>query len=309
MTLAKFINQILGRFGVAMVRRATLEHWIANPQASMRPDELAQAIKEIKDATALNHQQLLRHQISTKWDIVDAFEHDRDLAAELSCPLCGCRSEIDKFGKIVASCIFGGGELIRYQCPECDVIFGPEKMLRLSGAELSRDYEWHYQVFSEGDSTVQEVRAFHALKPEKNGIYLNWGAGAWSKSVDVLRQDGWNVYAYEPHGSASTGGPYLISDKDQLSAMRFDGIFSNNVLEHLRYPARELSMMSDLLKSGGRMSHATPCFEYLYEFTRFHLFFFLGRSRAILADKAGLRIDDFVSDGEFMNLILSTRAE
>jgi len=91
--------------------------------------------------------------------------------------------------------------------------------------------------------------------------------------------------------------------------MRFDGIFSNNALEHLRYPAHELSMMRALLNKGCKMSHATPCFEYLYEFSRFHLFFFLGRSRAILAEKAGLHIDDFVSDGEFKNIILSMRAE
>ena len=32
--------------------------------------------------------------------------------------------------------------------------------------------------------------------------------------------------------------------------------------------------MSSLLPTGGMMSHATPCFEYRFEFTRFHLFFF-----------------------------------
>lgn len=330
MTPAKFINQIFGHFGVAMVKKGTLERFSGKQQAGRLPDELALALKEIKNATDLNHRQLLRHQISAKWDIIDALERGRALDTWLSCPLCDYRSETGKFGKLVTSCIFGGGELTRYQCPECDVVFGPEKMLRLSEAELSRDYEWHYQVFSEGDSTIQEVRAFHALKPEKNGVYLNWGTGAWSKTVDVLRQEGWNVYGYEPHSSASVSGsylmsdnvygyelhesasasgPYLISDKEQLSAMHFDGIFSNNVLEHLRYPVQELSVMRDLLKNGGRMSHSTPCFEYLYEFTRFHLFFFLGRSRSILAGKAGLRVDDFVADGEFMNIILSRRAE
>ena len=330
MKLAKLISQILGRFDVALVRKGTHERLLGDRQAPMQPVELAQALKEIRDAAELNHRQLLRHQISTKWDIIDALEHGRVPAAELSCLLCEYRGAADKFGKLVSSCIFGGGELIRHQCPECDVIFGPDKMLRLSEAELSRDYEWHYRVFSEGDSTTQEVRAFHALAPEKNGVYLNWGTGAWSNTIDVLRQDGWNVYGYEPHGSASTSGPssmsdnvygyklqdqastgspWLISDKEQLSAMRFDGIFSNNVLEHLRYPVRELSMMRDLLKAGGRMSHATPCFEYRYEFTRFHLFFYPGRSRSALAGKAGLRIDDFVSEGEFMNLLLSRKAE
>ncbi len=309
MTLAKTINEILARFGVAMLRKSTLDRLTGNQPAATLPDELAQVFKELKDAADLNHRQLLRHQISIKWDIIDALEHGRTLDAELSCPLCDYSGASEEFGKYLTSCIFGGGELTRHQCPECDVIFGPGKMLRLPGAELSRDYEWHYQVFTEGDSTLQEVRAFHALKPEKDGVYLNWGAGAWSNSVDALRQDGWNVYAYEPHGSASTSSPFLISDKAQLSTMRFDGIFSNNVLEHLRYPVHELSIMRDLLKAGGRMSHATPCFEYLYEFTRFHLFFFLGRSRALLADKAELRIDGFVSEGEFKNLILAKRAE
>lgn len=309
MILAKFVNKILARLGVALVRTRMLERLSVNQPDSMRPDELALALKEIKEGIDLSHQQLLRHQISTKWDIIDTLEDGRNPASTLSCPLCDYHGEAGIFDTLVARCIFGGGELIRHQCPECDLVFGPEKMLRLSEAALSQDYEWHYQVFSEGDSTTQEVRAFHALAPDRDGIYLNWGAGAWSKSVEVLRQDGWNVYAYEPHSSASASGPYLISDREQLLAMRFDGIFSNNVLEHLRHPVQELAMMRDLLKSGGRMSHATPCFEYLYEFTRFHLFFFLGRSRSILADKAGLRVDGFVTDGEFMNILLAARTK
>jgi hypothetical protein len=53
------------------------------------------------------------------------------------------------------------------------------------------------------------------------------------------------------------------------------------------------------------MSHATPCFEYRFEFTRFHLFFFLGRSRSLLARQAGLQIQDYQVEGDFMNLVLS----
>jgi len=309
MSLAKIINQLLRRFDLTMVRRETLERLSSHQYTDGRLDKLAVALKAMKETVEQNYTQLLRHQISTKWDVIDAHDRSSVLDTEQSCPLCGHRGETGKFVKFVASCIFGGGELSRYQCPECDVIFGPEKMMRLSDAELSRDYEWHYQVFSEGDSTRHEVRAFHALNPDKSGVYLNWGAGAWSKSLEVLRHDGWNVYAYEPHGSATSNSQYLISNKEQLSVMRFDGIFSNNLLEHLRYPVRELVMMRDLLKDGGKMSHATPCFEYLYEFTRFHLFFFLGRSRAILAEQAELQINDYVSDGEFMNITLSRRSE
>ena len=305
MTPAEFINRILGRFGVAVIRKETLGRLTGSQRMGKSLGELALTLKEMQDAAERDHKQLLRHQISVKWDLVDRLERQRPPATAISCPLCDYHGDVAGFGRFVTACMFEGGTLVRHQCPECDLIFGAGKMLSLSEAELSRDYEWHYRIFSEGDSTPQEIRAFHALKPEAGGVYLNWGTGAWSKTLDVLRQDGWNVYGYEPHGAATVSSPYLISSMEQLSAMRFDGIFSNNVLEHLRYPVRELSVMRGLLKSGGKMSHATPCFEYLYEFTRFHLFFYLGRSRSILAAKAGLNIDDFVVDGEFMNIILA----
>lgn len=297
MRLNKLINQLLGYFGVMLVRQATINMLSANVPVEPVPEPA------FKDTEA--QKQLLRHQISVKWDLIDLLDKQRLAKTELSCPLCEYHGKTTQFTLFETGCIFEGGTLIRHQCPECDLIFGAEKMLCLSDAELSRDYEWHYQIFSEGDSTAQELRAFYALKPEKDRMYLNWGSGAWSNTLDVLRQEGWNVYGYEPHSSATASNTYIISSLDQLSIMRFDGIFSNNVLEHLRYPVRELKVMRGLLNSDGKMSHATPCFEYLYEFTRFHLFFFLGRSRTQLASQAELKIADFVVDGEFMNIILT----
>jgi SAM-dependent methyltransferase len=195
--------------------------------------------------------------------------------------------------------------LIRHQCPACDLIFGADKMFGLSSAELSQDYEWHYSMYEEGDSTGQEVRAFHCLNPVREGVYLNYGAGSWSRSVQQLRDDGWNIVAYEPHRSASSGEGSVISSRESLLSMKFDGIFSNNLLEHLRTPVDEVKFMSTLLKPGGRMAHATPCFDYLYEYTRFHLFFFLGRSRNLLASKAGMVVDNMICDGEFICCVMS----
>ena len=185
------------------------------------------------------------------------------------------------------------------------MIFGSALMLSLSKEELSNEYEWHYRVFSEGDSTEQELRAFYALNPERDKKYVNWGSGAWSRSVEVLRADGWQVFGYEPHGSAGGEGDAILRSLDELVALKPSGIYSNNVLEHLRHPIDELKTMSSLLPPGSMMSHATPCFEYRFEFTRFHLFFFLGRSRHILADRAGLKMIDYVADGDFMNLLLA----
>jgi hypothetical protein len=221
------------------------------------------------------------------------------------CPLCRHQSEDADFPTFSSHCIFGGGDLLRRQCPSCDVIFGADKMFQLSAPELAQDYEWHYRVYEEGDSTAQELRAFHSLRPSKDKVYLNYGAGAWSRSVQQLRSEGWNVFAFEPHGSAATQAEYLISSHAELNRRKFDGIFSNNVLEHLRHPVKEIAEMAGLLNAEGSMAHATPCFEYAYEYTRFHLFFFLGKSRELLVRGAGLTVKEFISDGEFMCCIMT----
>ena len=261
-------------------------------------DELKKELKAIE-------QDLLRHQISTKWELMHRIERLREPARELTCALCGHTAPAEAFAVFESACIFEGGEILRHQCPQCDVIFGSSMMLSLSAAELTREYEWHYRVFSEGDSTEQELRAFHALNPQRDKKYVNWGSGAWSRSIEVLRADGWQVFGFEPHGSASGEGDAILHSLDELIALKPDGIYSNNVLEHLRHPVDELKTMSSLLPAGGMMSHATPCFEYRFEFTRFHLFFFLGRSRGFLADRAGLQMVDYVADGDFMNLLLA----
>ncbi len=246
--------------------------------------------------------QLLLHQISTHWRIIDKLDQYAERLMDLSCALCGHTAPVKAYGAIEAQCRFGGGRLLRYQCPECDVIFGPMKMLDLNTHELTQEYNWHYRLFSEGDSTEQELRAFHSLQPRRDGCYLNFGAGAWSTSAKILLAEGWNVVSYEPTESAQvqTG---LITRREELAKLRFDGIYSNNVLEHLRHPISELRFLSSLLFPGGRMSHATPCYEYLYEYTRFHLFFYLGRSRNILANRAQLQLLSFERDGHFMNAL------
>ena len=312
MKSAEVINRLLANFGVALVRRSTLSRLSNDAAKSMYLPATDDSLVELKEISRNNlisvenkidelRKELLRQQISMKWDVVDYMERlvGESVKTEI-CPLCGYHGLAEEFSVLEAQCIFGGGRLKRHQCPKCDVIFGANKMLELTEAELTQDYESHYKIFQEGDSTEQEVRAFRLLNPTKNGVYLNYGAGGWSKSVQVLRGQGWNVFAFEPHDSAASNLDYLIKSKSDLLKMRYDGVFSNNVLEHLRYPVEELSFMKKILKEGGRMSHATPCFEYLYEYTRFHLYFYLGRSRSLLAEMANLVVSDFVVDNEFM---------
>lgn len=236
------------------------------------------------------------------WHLVDEIDSLRVASSTLTCELCRALMPRHQFAVLQTECEFGGGRLLRYRCPHCEVIFGAEKMLRLSPAQLGREYEAHYSVYSEGDSTEAEMRAFYALQPKREGCYVNFGAGAWSRSVALLRSEGWNVFAFEPHASATAGAAedWLIRDWGQLMASRFNGLFSNNVLEHFRYPVAELARLKGLLVPGGQMAHATPCYEYLYEYTRFHLFFYTGHSRHVLWQMAGLQEVGWEVDGHYM---------
>lgn len=315
MKLAQIINSLLSRVDLMVVRRETLERSLSELNSLQQATVIVDS-KSTLDAISLSsnniiqhlqnlRKELLRRQVAAKWEVVDFLMRSMPYEEKKrQCPLCGYQDVNNGFTKVETQCKFGGGQLLRHQCPNCDVIFGADKMFQLSGAELSQDYEWHYGIYEEGDSTEQELRAFHSLHPSREGTYLNYGAGAWSRSVQILRGQGWNVLAFEPHESAATSTEHLITSRSALTEMKFDGLFSNNVLEHLRYPIDELMFMRLLLKAGAKMAHATPCFEYRFEYTRFHLFFFLGRSRAFLAENIGVSITEFISDDDFICCVM-----
>jgi hypothetical protein len=267
-----------------------------NPALQGGIDQLAQSL-------AVARREARVDSIRNRWSMADALESKLSTLspAELTCPLCAHSAPKAAFQEYLSHCIFAGGRLLRHGCPNCQVIFGPVKMLELNDQELGEDYQQHYSVFEEGDSSVQERRAFLSLQPSRQGTYLNYGAGRWSDTTQKLRNEGWDVYAYDPYAEDSRQSHALTTA--DLEHQRFDGIFSNNVLEHLRHPVADLRRQASLLKPQGSLALATPCFSYLYEFTRFHLFFYTGRSRTFLLEQAGLMETDFMEDGEFMNLV------
>lgn len=194
------------------------------------------------------------------------------------------------------ACVFGGGKLERLECPDCGCVFGPLKYLELPQDLINADYRLLYQTYTEGDSTAEEIRAFHAMKPKPGGLYLNWGSGAWSSSVEQLRASGWDVWGYEPH--AETSSPFVVKTRAEISA-KFDGIFSNNVIEHLIDPAAQFADFREVLKPDGRMAHASPCYDWRYAFTRFHVFFPMGSAPERLAARTGFKVIGREDDGDY----------
>ena len=240
--------------------------------------------------------------VSVYGRLVD-LHYERALVARVVvCPLCGFSAARAGFGLHASECQFDGSRIERYGCPDCDLVFGPLKMLDLTPAQLAAEYRMLYSYYREADSTVSEIRAFQACRPRKGGVYLNWGCGAWSATIEQLRSEGWDVWGYEP--IVPSESPFVVNSRAELSA-RFAGIFSNNVIEHLQDPAGELRAMSEHLAPGGALAHASPCYELRYENTRFHLFFYLGRSVEMLAERAGLGVGSRERDGEYMHVVFT----
>lgn len=242
---------------------------------------------------------MARELMLAKWKIIDHLEEGRDHSQDsLRCVICGYQGERGAFQTRETDCIFNGGHLVRYVCPECGAVFGPTKFSERSQQQIDDDYRIHYLGFSEGDSSYKEERAFKMLKPDKDGVYLNYGCGHWSRTLQELRDEGYRVYGYEPY-SPDVGNPYMITDKEELKKMRFDGIFSNDLLEHLLDPVSELREMDKILiNDESKMSHCTSCYTYKYEYTRFHTCFFLGNSVQRMSELAGLQILDRCEDME-----------
>lgn len=228
------------------------------------------------------------------------------------CPICGCEAQEDTLEKKETDCIFGGGHLIRHVCPQCGGIFGPAKFSDRPKKAMDDDYVINYIGYNEADSTAGEIETFMMLHPNKDGIYLNYGCGVWADTITRLNEDGYHVYGYEPYAS-DIDNPYLISDIKQLSKMRFDGIFSHDLLEHLMNPVDELRFMKSILRSPtAKMAHSTACYEYKFEYTRFHTCFYTGKAVQYLCEKTGLKVVDYKDDGaakDFICYVFGVRDE
>jgi hypothetical protein len=240
------------------------------------------------------------HQTRAFWyaldQIYDTVLQDR----ALSCIICGHSAGRSHFAIRLSRCIFGGGKLERYECPSCECIFGSQKFLDLGEDLLDLEYRLLYSRYREGDTTANEIRTFRSLDPQEGSAYVNWGSGAWNRTVADMRSEGWDLWAYEP--SAPMEAPFVARTKAQLPA-GIAGLMSNNVIEHFLDPVAQFREFHDLLPPGGRMAHSTTCFEYRYEFSRFHTIFLLGKSPEILAERTGFKVIDHIRDGEYQNYI------
>jgi hypothetical protein len=221
----------------------------------------------------------------------------------LSCPVCERVTRRDRVEIRVDEDAFGGGRLERYICPSCGCGFGPTKVAAAPEALLSADYALLYQDYEEGDGTESERRAFDLIQLPRGLPVLNWGCGRWSRTIAELRADGHDAWGYEPSAMPASGpgdaAAFVVNCRDAISPA-FGGVFSNNVIEHMTRPLDEFRYFHSILRPGSRMAHASPCHRWLYAFSRYHVFFPLGDSPRVLAERTGFRAAERREDGEFI---------
>jgi len=172
--------------------------------------------------------------------------------------------------------MFFGWDIQRFRCLNCDVIWGPERMLDI---DIGPMYVKLYSQYSEGDTRETEKVTFRRLKPKLEGRYLNYGAG--KRNIEVPP---YTIIPYEPYAKNAEA---IIELKPNDF---YDGIFSHNTIEHFQDPISALMDMKLHLKPDGMMAHSTDCYEYKIEGSEFHLFFLLGRSIDYLAKALNMTI-------------------
>jgi hypothetical protein len=235
------------------------------------------------------------------WATMDRLDELTLGGRRMICPICDRAELREALETRVDRCRFGGGRLERYVCPGCGCVYGPAKYRDLGADFIDADYSLLYADYSEADSTESEIRAFRSIDPRIGGLYLNWGCGRWSQAIPRLRAQGYDVWGYEPTALPEMSA-FVISQRDQISA-RFEGIFSNNVIEHMLQPVQEFRYFHSILTSGARMAHASPCYRYDYAFSRFHVIFLTGDSPYVLAERSGFGVIAREEDGEFINCV------
>jgi SAM-dependent methyltransferase len=204
---------------------------------------------------------------------------------ELKCLVCDLECNIENFRKYYANDIFHAGQLIRYQCPNCDVIFGDLRFLRMNAKEISDDYSDVYSFFKEGEGSIQTLNILNYLDFGKNKTYLDYACGNNDTTINLLTKNNYNIYAYDAY--VEINHHRFIKN---ITNVKFDIVYSKNFIEHVINPYEDLQKLIDLLNDDGKLVLIAACWDYCAEFTHYHTFYFLGRSVNYLCNKLNITL-------------------
>jgi 2-polyprenyl-3-methyl-5-hydroxy-6-metoxy-1,4-benzoquinol methylase len=183
--------------------------------------------------------------------------NDHILEADISCPYCGTRASRH------------WRKLNFWQCLSCELIFKYPLPEMDSVIEL---YEKSWTSPSEnrsetGGTSLELARSYTVklaqtlkLKDFTGLRILDFGAGR-GDILTALTELGAEMYGVEPfgyEGLVDRGFKMFRTLDDIPEDLKFDGIITIDVVEHLWSPWDEISRFSSLLKNGGFVYISTP---------------------------------------------------
>ena len=165
--------------------------------------------------------------------------------------------------------------------------------------EIGNDYKDVYSYYSEGNTTPYIKHTLDVINLGKDKTYLDYACGKSNNTLNVLNDNGYNVYGYDAY--VTMDHPKFISIIDKCE--KYDLVYSNNFIEHVINPFEDLQKLLDLLNINGKLVLISSCWEYCIEYTHYHTFFFLGRSVEYLCKKLNIKAvysnKIHFDDGEF----------
>jgi hypothetical protein len=211
------------------------------------------------------------------------------IKAPVTCIVCNHTQEkvevIRAKGKI-----FTSNDVIRVKCENCSSIFGPISIIKTENLEYY--YKLAYSFFKEGDTSGMQRDVLLALKPTKSGKYLNYACGiVWGTHLQRLI-DTYNFDIYGYDFTIKDPTDRLLNKLDD--SMVFDGLGSNNYIEHIQKPYDQFREWNRMLKIGATMVHQ-GCFAYDIGFTPFHILYLSEKGLKIICEKTGFELLSYSS--------------
>jgi hypothetical protein len=221
----------------------------------------------------------------------------------ITCYVCKYTAEPRGFRRFDAEDMFHAGNLVRYGCPKCQLIFGDLRFLTLSREEISRDYEDVYSYTGEGDTTnivFEMLKTCNLYDPSLT--YLDFACGNWNKVIPIMQQEGFKIKGYDK---------YVGKYKEKPTEL-FDIVYSCNYIEHVISPFEDIAEMLQFVKPGGKLVLMSSDFEYCIPQTHYHTFFFSDKSLKIICEQLHMKMEHserFMFPWEGINILKVFRKE
>lgn len=156
-----------------------------------------------------------------------------------------------------------------YKCNNCNLIF----TFPLPEDQILIDYYQGFLFNKPKRNTLQKEvkkrekelkKLFSFQSINANNLYLDYGGGTGS-SFKAARELGLTAYYYDLDNEAKAfvkevhglDNNHIIDDIEKTS-IRFDSIFSDNVIEHVKDPVKFTTDLKNILNIGGQIVIKTP---------------------------------------------------